>query len=55
MLDFIRFVCYSHRIRILKESEVQMMSAVKMSAVKMSAVKKTIVTEYSMLTSVSDR
>ena len=50
MLDFIRFVCYSHRIIILKESEVQMMSAVKMSAVK-----KTIVTEYSMLTSVSDR
>ena len=46
MLDFIRFVCYSHRIRILKESEVQMMSAV---------IKKTIVTEYSMLTSVSDR
>lgn len=45
MLDFIRFVCYSRLIKILKESEVQMMSAVK----------KTIVTEYSMLTSVSDR
>ena len=42
VIDIILWLCYSGHVLNLKESEVQMMSAVK-----------TIVTEYSMMTSVS--